>query len=222
MRYYVGLMRVHFCWSWLLVTTWNITCCSVDVAFVVSRVSQKVDLSESFVHLGAESSTSFSNPESPREESCQSLIFRPTFIALLTFRAAHYTLISKHKIVPIFFVCFLHESRESEVIMAQVSKKYRLIFWDSRYFRRGRTYFKRAWGVNIHTFILLQHSSSTLMVLPGKVSAQVLLLAGQNRAICMCLTCKNWLTDSPEPQLQSPFVGSKIQIYPCNQSRLEN
>ena len=64
--------------------------------------------------------------------------------------------------------------------MAQVSKKYRLIFWDSRYFRRGRTYFKRAWGVNIHIFILLQHGSSTLMVLPGKVSAQVLLLAGQN------------------------------------------
>ena len=179
-------------------------------------MSQKVDLSESFVHLGAESSTSFSNPESPREESCQSLIFRPTFIALLTFRAAHQTQNS-----PYFFVSFLHESQESEVIMAQVSKKYRLIFWDSRCFRRGRAYFKRAWGVNIHIFILLQHSS-TLMVLPGKVSAQVLLLAGQNRAICMCLTCKNWLTDSPEPQLQSPFLRSIIQIYPCNQSRLEN
>ena len=175
------------------------------------RVSQKVDLSESFVHLGAESSTSFSNPESLREESCQSLIFRPTFIALLTFRAAHYTLISKHKIVPIF-VSFLHESRESEVIMAQVSKKYRLIFWDSRYFRRGGAYFKRAWKVNIHVFILLQRSSSTLMILTGKVSAQVLLLAGQNRAICMCLTCKNWLADSPEPQLQSPFLRSKIHI----------
>ena len=62
------------------------------------------------------------------------------------------------------------------------------------------------------SFILLQRSSNTLMILTGKVSAQVLLLAGQNRAICMCLTCKNWLTDSPEPQLQSPFLRSKIHI----------